>query len=133
MARILIADDQQHIRAIVGALLAEEPGLNVCGEAENGQMAINQCKLLQPDLIILDIRMPVMNGFDAAQEIHRSFPKIAILMLTADESPYFASAAKTCGATGFLSKATANVHLLPAISTLLRGDTYFHSADADLR
>jgi two-component system, NarL family, nitrate/nitrite response regulator NarL len=125
MMRILIVDDYEHIRGMIRALLDAEEGWQVCGEAANGQAAIDQCVLLKPDLVILDIHMPVRNGLEAAREILLRFPSMLILILTIDGSSHFALAVVACGAQGLLVKARASEDLLTAVSTLLRGERYF--------
>jgi DNA-binding NarL/FixJ family response regulator len=113
-------------------LLEAEQGWAVCGEAADGQQAIDQSELLTPRVIILDIHMPVMNGFEATRRIHLRSPETLILILTSDESPHFARAAAACGALGFLSKAQTIDHLVKAILSLLRGERYFLTADAKM-
>jgi DNA-binding NarL/FixJ family response regulator len=113
-------------------LLEAEEGWAVCGEAADGQQAIDQSELLTPRVIILDIHMPVMNGFEATRRIHLRSPETLILILTSDESPHFARAAAACGALGFLSKAQTIDHLVKAILSLLRGERYFLTADAKM-
>jgi DNA-binding NarL/FixJ family response regulator len=125
MMRILIVDDYEHIRGMIRALLDAEEGWQVCGEAANGQAAIDQCVLLKPDLVILDIHMPVRNGLEAAREILLRFPSMLILILTIDGSSHFALAVVACGAQGLLVKARASEDLVTAVSTLLRGERYF--------
>jgi DNA-binding NarL/FixJ family response regulator len=125
MMRILIVDDYEHIRGMIRALLDAEEGWQVCGEAANGQAAIDQCVLLKPDLVILDIHMPVRNGLEAAREILLRFPSMLILILTIDGSSHFALAVVACGAQGLLVKARAGEDLVTAVSTLLRGERYF--------
>jgi two-component system, NarL family, nitrate/nitrite response regulator NarL len=125
MIRILIVDDYEHIRGMIRALLEAEEGWQVCGEAANGQEAIDQCVLLKPNLILLDIHMPVQNGLEAAREILVRFPTMLILILTIDGSSHFALAAVACGAQGLLVKARASEDLVTAVSTLLRGQRYF--------
>jgi two-component system, NarL family, nitrate/nitrite response regulator NarL len=125
MMRILIVDDYEHIRGMIRALLEAEEGWQVCGEAANGQAAIDQCVLLKPDLVILDIHMPVRNGLEAAREILLRFPSMLVLVLTIDGSSHFALAAVACGAQGLLVKARASEDLVTAVSTLLRGERYF--------
>jgi DNA-binding NarL/FixJ family response regulator len=123
--RVLIVDNYEYIRRMVRALLEAEDGWEVCGEAADGQEAIDQCALLQPDLIILDIHMPVLNGLEAAREILLHSPRMRILVLTIDGSSHFASAAAACGAQGLLTKGQASSQLVGAVSTLLRGEKYF--------
>jgi len=113
-------------------LLEAQQGWAVCGEAADGQQAIDQSELLTPRVIILDIHMPVMNGFEATRRIHLRSPETLILILTSDESPHFARAAAACGALGFLSKAQTIDHLVKAILSLLRGERYFLTADAKM-
>lgn len=125
MIRVLIVDNYEYIRRMVRALVEGEHGWEVCGEAANGQEAIDQCALLQPDLIILDIQMPVLNGLEAAREIFLHSPQMRILILTIDGSSYFARAAAGCGAQGLLTKSRATSELVGAVSTLLRGENYF--------
>jgi DNA-binding NarL/FixJ family response regulator len=130
MWRILIADDQQNIRALVRDLLEDQEAWEVGGEASDGRQAIGLCESLSPDLIILNLHMPGMNGpgingFDAIRSIAVNWPKIRILALSADESVHFALAAEKCGAHGFLSKAQATGHLAEAVNALLRSERYF--------
>jgi DNA-binding NarL/FixJ family response regulator len=125
MIRILIVDNYEHIRGMIRALLEAEVGWQVCGEAANGQEAIDQCVLLKPNLVLLDIHMPVRNGLEAAREIVLRFPRMLILILTIDGSSHFALAAVACGAQGLLVKAHASENLVTAVSTLLRGERYF--------
>ena len=132
MLKILIVDDHQFIRRMLRVLLEAEQGWAVCGEAADGQQAIDQSELLMPRVIILDIHMPVMNGFEATRRIHLRSPETLILILTSDESPHFARAAAACGALGFLSKAQTIDHLVKAILSLLRGERYFLTADAKM-
>ena len=125
LVRILIVDHYQHIRGMIRAVLEREPGWEVCGEAGDGQEAIDQCAALEPTLIILDIHMPKLNGLEAARQIVFRFPRILILLLTIDGSSHYALATAACGARGLLVKADASHNLVIAVSTLLRGETYF--------
>jgi DNA-binding NarL/FixJ family response regulator len=125
MIRILIVDDHEHIRCMIRALLEAEKGWQVCGEAADGRAGIDQCVLLEPNLVVLDIHMPVRNGLEAAREIILLFPRMLILLLTMDGSPHFALAVMACGAQGLLVKARATEDLVIAVSALLRGERYF--------
>jgi DNA-binding NarL/FixJ family response regulator len=130
MWRILIADDQENIRLFVRRLLECQEGWEVCGEASDGKQAIDLCKSLSPDLVVLDLHMPNINGScrsgaDTIRFIARTWPKIRILVLSADESVHFAIAAQDCGAHGFLSKAQASTHLREAVGALLGNESYF--------
>jgi DNA-binding NarL/FixJ family response regulator len=110
---------------MVRSLLQGQPEWQVCGEAANGLEAIEKCALLKPQLVILNLHMPVMNGFAAARQIFPGFPQMLILILTLDGSPHFALAAAACGAQGLLIKAHASEQLVLAVSALLRGERYF--------
>jgi DNA-binding NarL/FixJ family response regulator len=125
LVKILIVDDHEYIRRSVRLLLEAEDGWSACGEAANGQQAIDQSEELHPQVVILNIQMPLVNGFEVARRIHHRSPDTLILMLTIDSSHHFARAAATCGALGFLSKADTADHLVQAISSLLRGERYF--------
>jgi DNA-binding NarL/FixJ family response regulator len=123
--QILIVDDCEHIRRMVRGVLRAHEGWAVCGEACNGREAINQCEILKPKLIVLNMHMPVTNGLDAARQIFIGFPGMLILILTLDVSAHFALAAANCGAQGLLMKSLATDHLVTAVTTLLQGDRYF--------
>jgi NarL family two-component system response regulator LiaR len=128
MIRILVVDPFAHIRRMIRALLEAEPEWRVCGEAANGQSAIDQCMLLRPDLVILDIQMPVLNGLEAARQILLQIPRMLILLLTLDESSHFVLAAVACGAQGLVVKGRASEDLVAAVSALLGGGRYFAEA-----
>jgi DNA-binding NarL/FixJ family response regulator len=126
--RILVVDPFEHIRRMIRALVEAEPEWRVCGEAANGQGAVDQCVLLQPDLVILDIQMPVLNGLEAARQILLQIPRMLILLLTLDESAHFVLAAVACGAQGLVVKGRASEDLVAAVSALLQGGRYFAEA-----
>jgi len=126
--RILVVDDHTYIRGMIRALLEVEQGWQICGEAANGRSAIDQGALLKPNLVILDIHMPVRNGLDAARVILFQFPRMLVLILTTDGSTYFTLAAMACGAQGLVVKDRATEDLVIAVSMLLRGERYFPSA-----
>ena len=125
MIRILIVDKYAHLRDMIRALVETEEGWQVCGEASDGQEAVDQCVLLKPTLAILDIHMPVRNGLEAAREIFLRFPRMLVLILTLDGSSHFALATVACGAQGLLVKARVSEDLVTAVSALLRGERYF--------
>lgn len=118
-ARILLVDDFQRIRAGIRALLSNE-SLEVCGEAANGREAVERVRELQPDLVLLDIVMPVMNGLDAAHEIHRIAPSTKIVFLTIEDTSQAAALASLAGADGLVSKAAAGRELIPTLRRLLQ-------------
>jgi DNA-binding NarL/FixJ family response regulator len=118
-ARILLVDDFQGIRRGVRSLLLREP-VEICGEAENGREAIERVRELHPDLVLLDLMMPVMDGMAAAHEIHRIAPATKILFFTIEDSPEAAAAARRAGADGLIPKSAAGTELIPTINRLLK-------------
>jgi DNA-binding NarL/FixJ family response regulator len=97
--------------------------MSICGEAEDGRQALDQVKALSPDLVLLDINMPVMNGIQAAFEIRRIAPATKILFVTVHEcTPEAQAAVRLLGAHGFVSKSCAGTELIPALKRLLDGD-----------
>jgi len=128
MVRILVVDDKAGVRKWIREFLAAQPGWEVCSEAENGLEAVDQASRLDPDVIILDVNMPEMNGLDAARLIVKASPNRLILMVSLHNDRQFAEGAKECGAKGFVLKSDAATTLLPAISTLLRGELHFPEA-----
>ncbi|HZP32406.1 MAG TPA: response regulator transcription factor [Candidatus Acidoferrales bacterium] len=117
-ARILVVDDIQIIRGSVRSLLARE-SLEICGEAGDGEEAIEKVRELHPDIVILDIFMPVMNGIEAARRIHRIAPLTKILFFTVEDLPQSGAIARSLGAEGFVPKGGAGRELISAIKGLL--------------
>src|SRR6202163_874673 len=119
--RILVVDDYQLARKTIRSLLNWH-SMHVCGEAENGRQAVEKVKELNPDLVLLDINMPVMNGIQAAFEIRRIAPAIKILFFTVQEfTPEAEAAVRLLGANGFVNKSSAGTELIPALKRLLDG------------
>jgi two-component system nitrate/nitrite response regulator NarL len=116
--RILIVDDHELVRAGVRAIISTNPFWEVCGEAENGRAAVQKVKELAPDLILLDISMPEMNGIEAAREIRRIAPATKIIIITMHESPQLELAARQAGADAVLTKRMASNSLITAVSDL---------------
>lgn len=123
MIRILLADDQSLIRRGLKALLKTDPELEVIGEAENGKEAIALAETLQPDLIIMDIRMPIMDGVMATREICQRFPQIKVLVLTTFDDRDYVNQALQHGASGYLLKDTPFEELTQAIRLVHKGYT----------
>ena len=123
--RVLIVDDHEALRAGVRAALQTRPGVEVCGEATNGREALDKARELRPDLVILDITMPVLDGFSAAREISKQLPGVAILLLTMHESPNMVHVAKSSGACGYVGKSQGLATLLKAIDAVAHKQTYF--------
>ncbi|MEH1939195.1 MAG: response regulator transcription factor [Nostoc sp.] len=123
MIKVLLVDDQGLIRQGLRALLELEPDLEIVGEAENGEQAINLVAEFQPDVVLLDIRMPIMDGVAATREIQKRFPKTKILVLTTFDDDEYVSAALQNGAMGYLLKDTPSEELAVAIRAVHKGYT----------
>jgi DNA-binding NarL/FixJ family response regulator len=119
MARILLADDHELIRKGLRAIIETNKDWLICGEATNGQEAIERTIELQPDLIILDVTMPVLNGLQAARQIRKLAPETKILILSMHDSPQLAHEATRVGADAYLIKTEPQGKLLDAIEALL--------------
>ncbi len=124
MINILLVDDQNLIRQGLKALLELEPDLKVVGEAENGQIAIDFIKILQPNVVLMDIRMPVMDGVTATQTICQQFPQVNILVLTTFDDDAYVARAIEYGAKGYLLKDTPSEEIAAAIRAVDRGYTH---------
>lgn len=122
--RILIVDDHEALRAGVRTVL-EARGLEVCGEAANGLEALEKVAQLRPDLVILDITMPVLDGFTAAREIHKRLPGVGILLLSMHESASMVNVAKSSGASGYVAKSEGIARLLRAVDAIAHNKTFF--------
>lgn len=123
--RVLIVDDYAAVRKGVCVILSSRLDIEVCGEAENGAEAVEKAKALRPDLIILDVTMPVLNGFDTAREILKILPEVPILMLSMHQHQEFVDEAKKAGVRGYVTKAQVAETLLQAVDVLLSGQTHY--------
>lgn len=123
---ILIVDDHEIVRqGVRSVILKSRPEWNVCGEASNGREAIQQAVALQPDVIVLDISMPIMNGLDAAAQILKLAPSSRVLIFTMHESNRLVRDVRAVGAQGYVQKSRAGLDLVHAIDCLLGGGTFF--------
>jgi len=130
VTRVLVVDDFEPWRQFTGSRLQERPTLQVVGEAGDGAEAVRKAQELQPDLILLDIGLPSLNGIQAARQIRDLSPKSKIIFLTAIRSRDFAGEAMRTGASGYVIKSAAREELLPAIEAVLQG-RLFLSAGLD--
>lgn len=121
MINILLVDDQSLIRQGLKALLELEPDLKVIGEAENGEMAIKLVSELHPDVVLMDMRMPIMDGVAATKQITTRFTKTKILVLTTFDDDEYVKAALKNGAIGYLLKDTPSEELAIAIRAINKG------------
>ena len=122
--RVLIADDHTLVRDGIRALLALAADIEVVGEAANGREALEKVRELKPDVVLMDLMMPVMGGLDATRRIRREFPGTRVLALTQyDDSDYVIPVIEA-GARGFITKMAAFSELASAINAVSRGDSY---------
>jgi DNA-binding NarL/FixJ family response regulator len=123
--RILVADDQEGVRRRVIATLSSHQGFEVCGEATNGIEAVEKAKELKPDLIVLDITMPEMNGLDAARHIRVFAPRTPILILSVHKSKQLIEEARKLGVQGYVTKGEAVQKLVQAVDAVLQERAFF--------
>ena len=132
MPRLLIADDSAASRRALRNLI-EGNGWEVCGEAEDGLAAVEKTAILKPDLVILDFRMPNLNGLQAGQTIHTTDPRIPLLLFTLDGiAPPLEELARRAGFRGALTKSEGIFALSQAIEELLQGKTFFLTASGTM-
>ena len=125
-SRILIVDDHDVVRQGVRHILETQKDWEVVGEAANGEEALRMTNELKPDVIVMDITMPVMSGIEATMEIVKTCPGSKILIFTMHESPSLVLPIRRAGAKGVLTKSKATSELTPALRAIIDGQTYFH-------
>jgi DNA-binding NarL/FixJ family response regulator len=123
--RILIADDHEVARKGIRVLLENQVGWEVCGEARDGREAVEYASRLKPDVLLLDVGMPNLNGLDAARQILAMTPEARILILTVHDSEQVVREVLAAGARGFLLKSDAGRDLVAAVEALQHRRTYF--------
>jgi DNA-binding NarL/FixJ family response regulator len=116
---ILIVDDSLAIRKILREMLGREAGWEVCGEASNGREGVEKAQHLKPDLIVLDLSMPVMNGLDAARELRRLVPGVPLVMFTNFETAHLKREALSAGIGAIVSKDGPITALISSIQALI--------------
>ena len=124
-ARIIIADDHELVREAMRSLLDSEPDLRIIDEAKDGQEIIELTRLQRPDLVIMDVRMPKMNGLEATQTIKEELPTTKVLIWSAYEDPLLVSEAVRAGADGYVLKLSLVQELVDAIRGVLRGESHY--------
>ena len=125
--RILVADDHEVVRKGLVSLLQAQPDWQVCGEAGDGREAVEKALQLKPDVVILDIGMPSLNGLEATRQILRANPQARVLILTLHDSDQVVREVLNAGARGFLLKSDAARDLVAAVEALRHDKTYFTS------
>ncbi len=122
--RILLVDDHAILRAGLRALLSAEPDIEVVSEAGNGLEAVAQTEKLSPDIVLMDITMPVMDGLEATRRIHQSCPEVKVLVLTIHDSEEYLFQILEAGGAGYLVKDSADTDLVNAIHAVYRGEAF---------
>ncbi|MHB9141409.1 MAG: response regulator [Paludibacter sp.] len=122
--RILIADDHQLFREGIVNLLSASPQIEIVAQAENGQEAIEKAKKLKPDIVIMDLSIPVMNGVDATRILHKELPEIRVLALSMHADKHYIKEALEAGVSGYLFKNCTYDQLIEAINTVYQGEKY---------
>jgi DNA-binding NarL/FixJ family response regulator len=123
MTRVLIADDDDLMRAGLVELLSGEPEIEIVGEAATGRQAVERARRLNPDVVLMDVRMPDLDGIEATGELTRAAPDTKVLMLTTFEQDDYVFGALRAGASGFLLKRTRPEELIAAVQTVAAGDS----------
>jgi len=122
--RVLIADDHPVVRKMVRVTLQNQPNVEVCGEAENGAEAIEQARRSNPDVVILNISMPVLNGFEAARAIRTELPRSAIVILSSNTDRKFVEEARKVGVQVYVTKSKAGEALVKAVEAAVQGEDF---------
>jgi two-component system response regulator NreC len=125
-ATVLLADDHAVLRSGLRMLLSGQDGLEIVGEAGDGLETLTMAEALQPDLILLDLSMPSLNGLDALPTIKKKCPEAKILILTMHDDPQYLRQALKLGAAGYVLKKAADKELIVAINSILQGGVYVH-------
>jgi len=125
--RVLLADDHNLVRAGMRALLQNVPEIEVVAEAENGRQVRALVKAHQPDVVLMDIAMPELNGLDATAQLVKEFPKLRVIILSMHSTKGYVLQALRAGASGYLLKGAATPELAHAIRAVARGETYLSS------
>ena len=122
--RVILADDHTLVRAGIRALLEKLPGVEVVGEAGDGREVLNLVKLHRPDVVLMDISMPGLNGLEAAVRMAKEFPDVRVLILSMHNNEEYAWQALKAGAAGYLLKKAATVELETALQQVVHGEVY---------
>jgi DNA-binding NarL/FixJ family response regulator len=126
--RVLLAEDHTIVRKGIRSLLDEEPGIEVVGEAEDGREAVDKVEQLVPDVVLMDISMPTLNGLEATRQIVKHWPEVKVLILTMYTDEEYIFQFLRAGAAGYLVKKTAPTELILAIYAVYRGESFLSPA-----
>jgi two-component system response regulator NreC len=126
--RIVLADDHAILREGIRALLEDQSDMTVIGEAADGRKAIELARDLSPDIIVMDIGMPLLNGLEATRQIKHNFPQVAVLVLTMHDNEEYVSQILAAGASGYVLKRAASSELVTAIRAVAAGQSFLSPA-----
>ena len=130
--RVFLADDHQLFREGIRSLLSRAPDIEVVGEAGDGQEAVAQVKTLVPDVVLMDISMPGMNGLEAAAQMKETTPSAKVLILTVHESNQYVSQMLQVGAAGYVVKSVSSSELVSAVRAVQQGNVYLYPSIAKM-
>ena len=122
--RILVVDDFEPYRCSICSIIRQRPDLTILAEVQDGLEAVRQAEILQPDVILLDIGLPLLNGIEAARQIRKVAPTARIIFLTQESSAEVVHEALDLGAWGYVIKAQAGTDLLAAVEAIVQGGTF---------
>ena len=122
--RILLADDHTIVRQGLARLLEDQPGFKVVGEAINGRIAVDKARELEPDIVIMDIAMPEMNGIEAAKRIRKYLPQTKILILSMYSHEHYIHELLEAGVSGYLLKDSSGLDIIKAIHAAMNNETF---------
>ncbi|MCG8348225.1 MAG: response regulator transcription factor [Chloroflexales bacterium] len=125
---VIIADDHELARAGLRAILSNETWIEIVGEAENGREAVELCRRLQPQLVLLDVRMPELNGLAATRTIKQEFPQIHVIIMTMYENTDYLQEAIKAGAAGYVLKDASRQEVVQAVRQVLDGESFLNGA-----
>jgi DNA-binding NarL/FixJ family response regulator len=121
--RLAIVDDHDLTRESLQNMLSDEPDIEIVGEAANGRQALALCSHSRPDLILMDVRMPVMDGLAATKEVKQRYPEISVMMLTMHENPDYLLGALKAGAAGYVLKDAPHEEIIEAVRRVRDGES----------
>ncbi len=128
--RVMIADDHSIVRGGIKALLESQPDIEVCGEVANGKDVLESISECDPEIILMDVAMPLMDGLEATRRIAKTNPEIRVIILTQYDNKEYALSAIKAGAAGIVPKKAGPAELVSAIRTVHQGDSFIHPAMA---
>ena len=128
--RLLLVDDHAVLRAGLRTLLNAEPDMEVVGEAADGKQAVQKVAELEPEVVLMDISMPVLNGLEATRQIRRAHPQVKVLVLTMHDSEEYLFQVLEAGASGYVPKKAADTELINAIRAVYRGEAFLYPTAA---